>query len=81
MMIARDMHPAVTNGAYDLDRIRDDFPILALPVYGKPLIYLDNAASAQKPKAVLDRLDVIRRDFCRGVHEGLPRRMGSPSRT
>src|SRR5438270_8736728 len=51
------MHPAVTNGAYDVERIREDFPILALPVYGKPLVYLDNAASAQKPRAVLDRLE------------------------
>ncbi len=33
-----------------------DFPILAMQVYGKPLVYLDNAASAQKPKAVLDRM-------------------------
>ena len=38
------MHPAVTNGSYDVDRIRADFPALALQVYGKPLIYLDNAA-------------------------------------
>ena len=45
-----------TNGAYDVGRIRADFPILATQVYGKPLVYLDNAASAQKPKAVLDRL-------------------------
>ena len=51
------MHPAVTNGAYDVARIRADFPALALQVYGKPLVYLDNAASAQKPRAVLDRLE------------------------
>ena len=70
-MIARDMHPAVTNGAYDLDRIRDDFPILALPVYGRPLIYLDNAASAQKPKAVLDRLEHAYRSEYANVHRGL----------
>ena len=50
------MHPAVTNGTYDVERIREDFPILAMQVYGKPLVYLDNAASAQKPQAVLDRL-------------------------
>src|SRR3982074_1403700 len=50
------MHPAVTNGSYDVASIREDFPILAMQVYGKPLVYLDNAASAQKPKAVLDRL-------------------------
>ena len=36
--------------------MREDFPILAMPVYGKPLVYLDNAASAQKPRAVLDRI-------------------------
>jgi cysteine desulfurase/selenocysteine lyase len=51
------MHDAVTNGAYDVNRIRADFPALAMQVYGKPLIYLDNAASAQKPRAVLDRLE------------------------
>ena len=52
-----EMHPAVTNGSYDVDRIRADFPILSMQVYGKPLVYLDNAASAQKPKAVLDRMN------------------------
>src|SRR5207248_1733188 len=40
------MHPALTNGSYDIARVREDFPILAMPVYGKPLVYLDNAASA-----------------------------------
>ena len=40
-----DMHPAVSNGAYDVASIRKDFPILATQVYGKPLVYLDNAAS------------------------------------
>src|SRR5204863_5682997 len=65
------MHPAVTNGAYDVDRIREDFPILAMEVYGKPLIYLDNAASAQKPKAVLDRLEHAYRSEYANVHRGL----------
>lgn len=50
------MHGAVTNGAYDVNRIRADFPALSMQVYGKPLVYLDNAASAQKPQVVLDRL-------------------------
>src|SRR4029078_4159496 len=50
------MHPAVKNGSYDLNRIRADFPALNMRIYGKPLAYLDNAASAQKPQAVLDRL-------------------------
>ena len=65
------MHEAVTNGAYDVNRIREDFPILAMPVYGKPLVYLDNAASAQKPKAVLDRLQHAYTAEYANVHRGL----------
>jgi len=38
------MHPAIHNGGYDVERIREDFPALALESYGKPLVYLDNAA-------------------------------------
>ena len=64
-------HPAVTNGAYDVDRVRADFPILATKVHGRPLIYLDNAASAQKPQAVLDRItDVYSHEYA-NVHRGL----------
>ncbi len=65
------MHPAVTNGAYDVNRIREDFPILAMQVYGKPLVYLDNAASAQKPKAVLDRIQQAYASEYSNVHRGL----------
>jgi cysteine desulfurase / selenocysteine lyase len=65
------MHPAVTNGGYDVDRIREDFPILATKVYGKPLVYLDNAASAQKPRAVLDRLERAYTSEYANVHRGL----------
>jgi cysteine desulfurase/selenocysteine lyase len=65
------MHPAVANGTYDLSRIREDFPILAIQVYGKPLVYLDNAASAQKPKAVLDRIERAYTSEYANVHRGL----------
>jgi cysteine desulfurase/selenocysteine lyase len=65
------MHPGVTNGAYDVARIREDFPILAMQVYGKPLIYLDNAASAQKPRAVLDRIERAYTSEYANVHRGL----------
>jgi cysteine desulfurase/selenocysteine lyase len=65
------MHDAVTNGAYDVNRIRADFPILAMQVYGKPLVYLDNAASAQKPQAVLDRLNQAYTSQYANVHRGL----------
>ena len=60
-----------TNGAYDVNRIRADFPILAMQVYGKPLVYLDNAASAQKPQAVLERLTQAYTSQYANVHRGL----------
>jgi len=65
------MHPAVSNCAYDVNRIREDFPILGMQVYGKPLVYLDNAASAQKPKAVLDRIQQAYTSEYSNVHRGL----------
>jgi cysteine desulfurase/selenocysteine lyase len=65
------MHPAVMNGSYDVSRIRADFPALAMQVYGKPLTYLDNAASAQKPIAVLDRLNRAYAEQYANVHRGL----------
>src|SRR6201999_4506319 len=64
-------HPAVLNGAYDVARVRQDFPALAMQVYGKPLVYLDNAASAQKPKSVLDRLTQAYTSEYANVHRGL----------
>ncbi len=64
-------HPALTDGAYDVARVRDDFPILSMQVYGKPLIYLDNAASAQKPKAVLERIRQAYTSEYANVHRGL----------
>src|SRR5689334_2442464 len=42
--------------AFDVLRVRADFPVLAQQVHGKPLVYLDNAATAQKPRAVIDAL-------------------------
>jgi cysteine desulfurase/selenocysteine lyase len=65
------MHPAVSNGSYDVARLREDFPALATKVYGKPLVYLDNAASAQKPYAVLDRMTEAYKSEYANVHRGL----------
>jgi cysteine desulfurase/selenocysteine lyase len=65
------VHPAVKNGSYDLERIRADFPALNMRIYGKPLAYLDNAASAQKPQAVLDRLTHAYEAEYANVHRGL----------
>src|SRR5580698_365370 len=70
-MAQADMADAKTNGAYDVARIRKDFPILATEVYGKPLVYLDNAASAQKPQAMLDRMHQAYTTQYANVHRGL----------
>src|SRR5499427_8002908 len=59
------------DAAYDVNRIRADFPILAMQVYGQPLVYLDNAASAQKPRVVLDRLEQVYTSQYANVHRGL----------
>ena len=56
---------------FDVEKIRQDFPILTREVYGKPLIYLDNAASAQKPKAVLDAMMKSMTQEYANVHRGL----------
>jgi cysteine desulfurase/selenocysteine lyase len=65
------MNIAQPIAAYDVNRIRADFPILGMQVYGKPLVYLDNAASAQKPQAVLDRLNQAYTSQYANVHRGL----------
>jgi len=44
------------SGVFDVERIRADFPILEQKVHGKPLVYLDNAATSQKPRAVIDAI-------------------------
>ncbi len=56
---------------YDVEAIRADFPILAERPYGKPLAYLDNAASAQKPRAVIERLTHFYEHEYANVHRGL----------
>ena len=56
---------------YDVVKVREDFPILEERPYGKPLVYLDNAASAQKPKVVIDRLVHAYEHEYANVHRGL----------
>jgi cysteine desulfurase / selenocysteine lyase len=66
-----NIHTSLTNSAYDVARVRADFPILATTVHGKPLVYLDNAASAQKPRAVLERMEHAYTHEYANVHRGL----------
>ncbi|PZU81068.1 MAG: cysteine desulfurase [Shinella sp.] len=56
---------------YDVEKVREDFPILSREVYGKPLVYLDNAASAQKPKLVIDAVAHAYSHEYANVHRGL----------
>lgn len=56
---------------YDVDKIRSDFPILSREVNGKPLTYLDNGASAQKPKVVIDAITRAYAEEYSNVHRGL----------
>ena len=57
--------------AFDVERVRADFPILAEKIYGKPLVFLDSAASAQKPRAVLDAMRHLYEHEYANVHRGL----------
>lgn len=60
-----------TTAPYDVEAIRRDFPILSTTVHGRPLVYLDNGASAQKPQVVIDEMvDVMSRRYA-NVHRGL----------
>ena len=68
MMKAADI---AGEAAYDVETIRTDFPILYREVYGKPLVYLDNGASAQKPRSVLDAIDYAYTMEYANVHRGL----------
>ena len=56
---------------YDVSRIRADFPILSRQVNGKPLVYLDNGASAQKPRAVIEAVTQAYSMEYANVHRGL----------
>ncbi len=56
---------------FDVWKVREDFPILRREVNGKPLVYLDNAATAQKPQVVLDTLDRFYREENSNVHRGV----------
>ena len=56
---------------YDIQNVRDDFPILSRDLYGKPLVYLDSAASAQKPKQVIEQIKEFEENEYANVHRGI----------
>jgi cysteine desulfurase/selenocysteine lyase len=67
---ARDLADRRPDAASDA-RWRPDFPIFDRPIHGRPLVYLDSAATTQKPRAVLDRLAQYYAEGCANVHRGL----------
>jgi len=56
---------------FDVERIRQDFPVLKQTIHGKPLVYLDNAATAQKPRAVIDAIVKFYEVDCANIHRGV----------
>ncbi|MCZ6527079.1 MAG: cysteine desulfurase [Gammaproteobacteria bacterium] len=66
---AKNLHNQAT--VLDIEQIRADFPILSQQVHGKPLVYLDNAATAQKPNQVIETIDQYYRQYNSNIHRGV----------
>ena len=66
-----DRAAGVSTPPFDLDRVRTDFPILSKEIHGHPLVYLDSASSAQKPRAVIDAITACLTDDYANIHRGV----------
>jgi len=69
MSLATDATPKA--GALDVERLRADFPALQQSVGGHPLVYLDNAATSQKPEAVIETVNRYYRETNANIHRGV----------
>src|SRR5664280_1681831 len=56
---------------FDVEKIREDFPVLKQKIHGKPLVYLDSAATAQKPLAVIEAIRKFYEVDCANIHRGV----------
>ena len=63
--------PNVISAAFDVDKVREDFPVLKQRIHGKPLVYLDSAATAQKPLAVIEAIRKFYEVDCANIHRGV----------
>src|SRR5256886_16250118 len=63
--------PAPVATPLDVERIRRDFPILAKTVHGKPRVHLDNAATSQKPRQVIDAMSSVYEEHNANIHRGV----------
>jgi len=62
---------SVITAGFDVEKVREDFPVLKQKIHGKPLVYLDNAATSQKPKAVIDAIRKFYEVDCANIHRGV----------
>ena len=71
--LSREFHPSMasTTAPYSVEEVRRDFPILHQQVYGHPLVYLDNAATSQKPRAVIDAISHYYESGNANIHRGV----------
>ncbi|MGA2770577.1 MAG: cysteine desulfurase [Bryobacteraceae bacterium] len=65
------MIASVISAGFDVDKVREDFPVLKQRIHGKPLVYLDSAATAQKPLAVIDAIRKFYEVDCANIHRGV----------
>src|SRR5579864_3914256 len=56
---------------FDVEKIREDFPVLKQTIHGKPLVYFDSAATAQKPRAVIEAIRKFHEVDCANIHRGV----------
>jgi cysteine desulfurase/selenocysteine lyase len=70
-MTREGLFPAQSSVPYDVQRVREDFPILGEPINGRSLVYLDNAATTQKPRMVLEAMNHFYSRECATVHRGV----------
>jgi cysteine desulfurase / selenocysteine lyase len=70
MALAASSSPRTATG-FDVQRVRRDFPILSQKIHGKPLVYLDNAATTQKPQAVIDAMVRSYAEDNANIHRGV----------
>src|SRR5689334_24978613 len=56
---------------FDVEKVREDFPVLKQSIHGKPLVYLDSAATAQKPFAVIEAIRKFHEVDCANIHRGV----------
>lgn len=71
--LSQEFHPSMANATapYSVEQVRRDFPILHQQVYGHPLVYLDNAATSQKPRAVIDVISHYYESGNANIHRGV----------